>query len=68
LCQEAKEFLGKKGLDFKEVDILRDEKARQEMLMLSGQHNPPVLKVNDYVMPTFDRSRLEEALNNTMSR
>ncbi len=68
MCQEAKEFLGKKGLDFKEVDILRDEEARREMLMLSGQHNPPVLKVNDYVMPTFDPGRLEEALNNTMNR
>lgn len=68
MCQEAKEFLGKKGLDFKELDILRDEEARREMLMLSGQHNPPVLKVNDYVMPTFDPGRLEEALNNTMNR
>ncbi len=68
MCQEAKEFLGKKGLDFKEVDILVDEEARREMLMLSGQHNPPVLKVNDYVMPTFDPGRLEEALNNTMNR
>ena len=47
------------------MDILQDEKARQEMLMLSGQHNPPVLKVNDYVVPTFDPVRLEEALRNS---
>ncbi len=46
------------------MDILQDETARQEMLMISGQHNPPVLKVNEYVVPTFDRIRLEEALNN----
>ena len=63
-CLEAKEFLGQKGLEFTELNILQNEKARQEMLMISGQHNPPVLKINDYVVPTFDRSRVEEALGN----
>ncbi len=63
-CKNAKEFLAKKGLKFTELNILEDQDAKREMLMISGQHNPPIIKIDDYILPTFDPLKLEEILNN----
>jgi glutaredoxin 3 len=35
-CVRAKSLLGKKGVDFEEVDVMMDDKARDEMLAKSG--------------------------------
>ena len=35
-CVRAKSLLGKKGVAFEEVDVMMDDKARDEMLARSG--------------------------------
>ena len=35
-CVRAKSLLGKKGVAFEEVDVMMDDKAREEMLSKSG--------------------------------
>jgi glutaredoxin 3 len=35
-CSRAKSLLGKKGVEFEEVDVMMDDKARDEMLAKSG--------------------------------
>ena len=35
-CVRAKSLLGKKGVAFDEVDVMMDQKAREEMLAKSG--------------------------------
>ena len=35
-CVRAKSLLGKKGVEFEEVDVMMDDKARSEMLARSG--------------------------------
>ena len=35
-CVRAKSLLGKKGVTFEEVDVMMDDKARDEMLAKSG--------------------------------
>lgn len=55
-----KEFLSKKGVQFKEVDVAADDKARNEMMALTGMMAVPAVTVgNDYVVG-FDREKLEK--------
>lgn len=35
-CVRAKSLLGKKGVAYEEVDVMMDQKAREEMLAKSG--------------------------------
>lgn len=55
-----KEFLSKKGVQFKEVDVAADDKARNEMMARTGMMAVPTVTAgNDYVVG-FDREKLEK--------
>ncbi|VEN73990.1 conserved hypothetical protein [Candidatus Desulfarcum epimagneticum] len=58
----AKEFLSKKGVDFKAFDVTRDPEALKEMKALSGARTVPVISVCGNVMIGFDAKRLEHDL------
>jgi glutaredoxin len=60
----AKEFLSKKGVPFKDFDVIADKAALEEMRQVSGGAlRVPVISVCNEVMVGFDRDRLELALS-----
>lgn len=60
----VKEFLSKKGVEFIDYDVKKDEEAREEMKKISGGAlRVPVISVCKEVMVGFDRGRLEQALS-----
>lgn len=62
-CNQAKEFLTKKGIEFEAIDVSADTEAFQEMKKLSGgSRSVPVIAVRDQVMVGFDRTDLAKAL------
>lgn len=61
-CHKAKEFLGEKGVEFKDIDVSQDQEAAKEMIDKSGQRGVPVLDINGKILVGFDQAKIEEAL------
>ena len=62
-CRMVKEFLKEHNIDFKEVNIAEDAKARQEIIDKTGQSGVPVTEIGDKLIVGFDRDSLKKALN-----
>ena len=61
-CHMAKEYLKEKGIKFKEFNVAKNDKAREEMIKKSSQMGVPVLEINDKIIVGFDRQEIEKAL------
>lgn len=61
-CNRVKEFLTEKKVKFKEVDVSKDDKARDEMIEKSGQMGVPVVEINGKIIVGFDQAAIEDAL------
>jgi len=54
----AKEYFKEHGIEHQEFDVSRDEKARNEMIKISGQIGVPVITVDENVIIGFDQRKL----------
>jgi len=61
-CVKAKEFLKEHKITFQEFNVAEDEKAKEEMIELSGQMGVPVIDVEGEVVIGFNKERLKELL------
>ncbi|HEY4521656.1 MAG TPA: Uxx-star family glutaredoxin-like (seleno)protein [Candidatus Paceibacterota bacterium] len=61
-CKMAKEFFKQNKIQYEELDVVTNAKAREEMINKSGQMGVPVIFVGDDIVVGFDRSRLSELL------
>ena len=61
-CHQAKEYLSRRGVPFREVNVAADHTALAEMVRLSGQRGVPVIVIDGQVVVGFDRARLEQLL------
>lgn len=59
-CKQAKEYFKSKGLTWEEVDVMADEKARDEMVAKTGQLGVPVIDINGKVVIGFDRDKINQ--------
>ena len=46
-CQRAKEYLAAKNIPYEGIDITNDERARLEMIYLSGKQTVPEIFFNE---------------------
>lgn len=53
-CTAARTLLKKKGVDYDEVLVSRDDDTRQEMERLSGRRTVPQIFINDQPIGGFD--------------
>jgi glutaredoxin-like YruB-family protein len=61
-CVRAKEYLTKKGVVYKDVNVAVDRAAAQEMVQKSGQMGVPVITVDGKVIIGFDQRELDRLL------
>lgn len=61
-CKIAKEFFKKNNLQYEEVNVLEDLKAREEMTDKSHQLGVPVIEIDSQIFVGFNRPALEKAL------
>ena len=61
-CKMAKEFFQKHGVEYDELDVSTDMKARQEMVDKSHQLGVPVVDIDGEIFVGFDREGLSRAL------
>ncbi|MBW2969692.1 glutathione S-transferase N-terminal domain-containing protein [Candidatus Woesearchaeota archaeon] len=61
-CTAAKEFLKQNKIEYKEIDVSKDQSKAQEMIEKSGQMGVPVLDINGTIIVGFDREAIKKAL------
>ncbi len=61
-CVTLKEWLKEKGVEFEDVDVGEDEKARDEMIEKSGQMGVPVVDIDGQIVVGFDREKISKLL------
>ncbi len=62
-CYTLKEFLKENNINFEEVDVSKNEKAREEMIKKSGQMAAPVVDINGQIIVGFDKEKICNLLN-----
>lgn len=61
-CKVAKEYFQKENIDYREIDVVTDDAAREEMVEKSGQMGVPVLDIDGKILVGFNKKEVEEAL------
>lgn len=62
-CKRAKEFFKKYKVEYKDINVEEDEKARDEMIKKSGQMGVPVIEIGKDIIIGFDEQGLRKKLN-----
>ncbi len=62
-CFTLMEFLKEHNVKFEEIDVLKDEKAREEMIEKSGKLEAPVVEIGGQIVVGFDRAKIVKLLN-----
>ena len=60
--RHGKDFLKKKNVKFKEIDVANDANALREMYEKTGQLGVPVIDINGFLVIGFDRDMIENLL------
>ncbi len=61
-CKMAKDFFSKNSIKYKEINVVEDLKAREEMVNKSHQLGVPVIDIDGQIFVGFNRSELAKAL------
>jgi len=62
-CRVVKDYLKQHQIEFKAIDISRDEKAASDMVRRTGQQGVPVTLINNRPVIGFDKAQLNRLLN-----
>lgn len=60
-CDQAKEYLSQKGIEFQERDIAQDPSALADLKKL-GYMTTPVIVIEGSVIVGFDAGKIDQAL------
>ncbi len=61
-CVTLKDFLTQKGIQFEDIDVSKDAKAREEMIEKSSQMGVPVIDIDGKIIVGFDREEICKVL------
>ena len=61
-CYSLREFLKANKIEFEEIDVSKDKKAREEMIKKSGKMEVPIIEINGQIVVGFDKEKISELL------
>ena len=61
-CKQAKRYLRRNDVPFKDVDVSRDKAAARDMVRRSGQQGVPVVDIGGKVIVGFKRRMIDREL------
>lgn len=61
-CRQAKRYLRRNDVPFKDVDVSRDKAAARDMVRRSGQQGVPVLDIGGKIIVGFNRRKIDKEL------
>ncbi|MBC8500705.1 MAG: glutathione S-transferase N-terminal domain-containing protein [Nanoarchaeota archaeon] len=66
-CKAAKQFFKENNIKYKDINVLEDDNARDEMIKKSGQISVPVIEIKKShsvgILIGFDEGKLKQSLN-----
>ena len=62
-CYTLKEFLKEHNIEFEDIDVSQDEKARDEMIKKSGRLEAPIVEIDGQIVVGFDKEKIVKLLN-----
>lgn len=62
-CVTLKQFLKEKEIEFEDIDVAEDKKARDEMIEKSGQMGVPVVDIDGEIIIGFNKEKIFQLLN-----
>lgn len=65
-CKMAKAFFQKNNVEYQELDVMADPRARDAMIEKSGQFGVPVIEIDGRIIVGFDKDGIVEALGMEM--
>jgi len=61
-CYTLMEFLKENNIEFEEIDVSQNEKAREEMIKKSGRLETPIVEIDGQIVVGFDKQKISEIL------
>ena len=61
-CFTLKEFFKEHNINFKEVDVSRNETAKIELIKKTGKMEVPVVEIDGEVVVGFDKEKITQLL------
>ena len=61
-CKRAKAFFKEHNIEYEDVNVAENEKARDEMVEKSGQMGVPVIEIEKKIIVGFDEHELKKTL------
>ncbi len=61
-CAKTKVFLKEHKIHFKELNVVKDQKAAEEAVEKSGQMGVPVIDIDGSIVVGFDEDKLKKLL------
>ncbi len=62
-CNALKEFLEDHHIDFKEIDVSKDEEVKKTIIEKTGQLGVPVIEINGQFISGFDKEKISKLLD-----
>lgn len=60
-CKQVKAYFDEKGIEWREVDVMEDSSAAEEMIKKSGQMGVPVIDYHGQIIVGFNKLALDRA-------
>jgi glutaredoxin-like YruB-family protein len=61
-CGAAKAYLRRQGVNFRDIDISRDQNAAQSLVRRSGQMGVPQIDIDGHLIVGFDKAKIDRML------
>lgn len=61
-CKLAKDFFNKNNIQYEDINVAEDKKAREEMVKKTQQMGVPVIEIGDQYVVGFDQRKIEDLL------
>lgn len=63
-CGTAKAYLRRRGVNFRNIDIARDQHAAERLMRRSGQMAVPQIDIDGHLIVGFDQAKIDKLLSN----
>lgn len=61
-CRKAKSYFKELGIQFKEIDVSKDQKAAEELVRRTHQMGVPVIQIGSHYIVGFDKNRIDNLI------
>ena len=62
-CKRAKDYLSRKGIPYRNINVAQDREKAKEMIQKSGQMGVPIITINGEVVVGFNQTLLDKLLS-----